>query len=89
LFTGRNHQIRVHTAEIGHPVVGDEYYGPFGAIRATSPPCPDEDGEILQEQRHALHAASLSFMHPILRTWMSFESAPPVDFWNLAPDSPA
>ena len=89
LFTGRNHQIRVHAAEIGHPVVGDEYYGPFGTIRATSPPCPDEDGETPQEQRHALHAASLSFMHPILRTWMSFDSAPPVDFWNLAPDSSA
>jgi 23S rRNA pseudouridine1911/1915/1917 synthase len=33
--TGRNHQIRLHMAEIGHPVVGDEFYGPFGAIKLS------------------------------------------------------
>jgi 23S rRNA pseudouridine1911/1915/1917 synthase len=33
--TGRNHQIRLHMAAIGHPVVGDEFYGPFGAIKLT------------------------------------------------------
>jgi 23S rRNA pseudouridine1911/1915/1917 synthase len=33
--TGRNHQIRLHFAEIGHPLVGDEFYGPFGAIKLS------------------------------------------------------
>lgn len=78
LFTGRNHQIRVHLSEIGHPVLGDEFYGAFGSIRNTADCDPEES-----RQRHALHAASLSFMHPILRTWMKFETNPPDDFWNI------
>ncbi len=81
LFTGRNHQIRVHLSHIGHPVVGDEYYAPFGAIRQA----PRFDGEEPTEARHALHAASLGFFHPILRAWMQFRTAPPQDFWALSP----
>ncbi|MEZ6060074.1 MAG: RluA family pseudouridine synthase [Planctomycetaceae bacterium] len=80
LYTGRNHQIRVHLAEIGHPVVGDEYYGPFGSIRKT-PQC--DDGEPA-ECRHALHAARLGFLHPILNEWLEFRCEPPEDFWELA-----
>lgn len=82
LFTGRNHQIRVHLSHIGHPIVGDEYYAPFGAIRQA----PRFDGEEPTEARHALHAASLGFFHPILRVWMQFRTAPPQDFWALSPD---
>jgi 23S rRNA pseudouridine1911/1915/1917 synthase len=79
LFTGRNHQIRVHLSEIGHPILGDEFYGAFGSLRSTAEYDPEES-----RQRHALHAASLSFMHPILRSWMKFETSPPDDFWNTA-----
>ena len=77
LFTGRNHQIRVHLAEIGFPVAGDEYYGPHGTIRKS----PRFEGDEPIEIRHALHAASLGFLHPILREWMEFKTLPPADFW--------
>ena len=48
--TGRSHQLRVHLAEIGHPILGDEFYAYAEALAAAP--------------RLALHAASLSFMHP-------------------------
>lgn len=79
LFTGRNHQIRVHLSHIGHPVLGDEYYGPHGTIRKS----PRFDGSEPTENRHALHAASLGFLHPILREWLQFRTNPPDDFWAL------
>jgi 23S rRNA pseudouridine1911/1915/1917 synthase len=82
LFTGRNHQIRVHLSHIGYPIVGDEYYGPHGSIRQA----PRFEGEEPTEERHALHAASLSFLHPILREWMTFRTTPPADFWALCHD---
>ncbi len=80
LFTGRNHQIRVHLSHIGHPILGDEYYGPHGTIKQA----PRFDGDDPTEERHALHAASLGFFHPILREWMQFRTSPPPDFWALA-----
>lgn len=83
LFTGRNHQIRVHLSHIGYPIVGDEYYGPFGTIRQA----PRFEGEEPTEARHALHAASLGFLHPMLREWMQFRTVPPADFWALVSNS--
>lgn len=80
LHTGRNHQIRVHLAEVGHPVLGDEYYGACGTIRSA----PRFDGEEPTTQRHALHASRLSFQHPIFGTTVEFTSQPPADFWELA-----
>jgi 23S rRNA pseudouridine1911/1915/1917 synthase len=80
LFSGRNHQIRVHLSHIGHPILGDEYYGPHGTIKQA----PRFDGDDPTEERHALHAASLGFFHPILREWMQFRTSPPIDFWALA-----
>ncbi len=80
LFTGRNHQIRVHLSQLGHPVLGDEYYGPYGTIRKA----PRFDGDEPTEDRHSLHAASIGFLHPILRTWMQFRTNPPTDFWAVA-----
>ena len=80
LFTGRTHQIRVHLSHIGHPILGDEYYGPHGTIKQA----PRFDGDDPTEERHALHAASLGFFHPILREWMQFRTSPPADFWALA-----
>ena len=80
LHTGRNHQIRVHLAEIGHPVLGDEYYGSGGIIQNASRPAGDEPTPL----RHALHASRLGFQHPVLQHPVEFTSAPPADFWQLA-----
>ncbi len=67
LDTGRTHQIRVHLASIGHPVIGDKIYG-------TSPiPFP----------RQALHAAYLCFRHPITGKKMEFRSELPRDLKKL------
>jgi 23S rRNA pseudouridine1911/1915/1917 synthase len=54
LFTGRTHQIRVHLASIGHPVVGDDTYGGGGGRKLVN----------LPPKRHFLHAAWLMFKHP-------------------------
>lgn len=81
LYTGRNHQIRVHLATIGHPVLGDEYYAAGGIVRHA----PRLDGESPTDQRHALHASQLKFRHPILQADMGFQSEPPTGFWSLAP----
>jgi 23S rRNA pseudouridine1911/1915/1917 synthase len=55
LFTGRTHQIRVHLASIGHPVVGDDTYGGGGGRKLVG----------LPPRRHFLHAAWLVFRHPV------------------------
>jgi len=55
LFTGRTHQIRVHLASIGHPVVGDDTYGGGGGRKLVG----------LPPRRHFLHAAWLIFRHPV------------------------
>ncbi len=77
--TGRNHQIRVHLADIGHPVAGDAFYGPGGTIRdARGGPDPVSIG------RHALHAARLEFQHPILKIPVRVSSPVPESFWEAA-----
>ena len=69
LETGRTHQIRVHCAAIGHPVVGDPVYG-AGKPR-------------LGVRRQMLHAARLSFAHPVTGKQLDFESPWPDDFASL------
>ncbi len=73
LETGRTHQIRVHLAEHGHPVLGDPLYG-------KSIGDPELRRVATELGRQALHAAVLSFAHPITGEAMRFESAPPEDF---------
>ena len=137
--TGRHHQIRIHFAEIGHPLLADEFYGAFGEIKdgtplyapdvteADSAPLSVSDGDdalwdrlsageirlklrqagnesraklaasnadeddndepaesdycdpLLPLRRHALHAATLSFTHPVSNMPMSFDAPLPPD----------
>jgi 23S rRNA pseudouridine1911/1915/1917 synthase len=67
LHTGRTHQIRVHLANMGFPLVSDSLYGGKFSLEIS---------------RQALHARSLSFHHPITDSLMTFEAELPIDFMN-------
>ncbi len=82
LETGRTHQIRVHLAEIGHPVLGDPLYGK-GFRTKTSRLSPPARAEVEALGRQALHAASLGFVHPITGEELFFESPLPADLTAL------
>jgi 23S rRNA pseudouridine1911/1915/1917 synthase len=76
LETGRTHQVRVHMASIGHPLVGDPVYG-----RGKS-----AHRKLLNQldfKRQALHAAHLGFVHPVTKGRLSFDSALPSDMQEL------
>jgi 23S rRNA pseudouridine1911/1915/1917 synthase len=82
LHSGRTHQIRVHVAHIGHPVVGDPVYGSGGARRISGAARQQADRLESITPRQALHAAYLSFRHPASGAGMEFTSEWPAD---LAP----
>lgn len=69
LHSGRTHQIRVHLASVGHPVVGDDTYGGGGGRRLSA----------LSPRRHFLHAAWLRFRHPVTGQVIDLHSALPDD----------
>jgi 23S rRNA pseudouridine1911/1915/1917 synthase len=69
LHTGRTHQIRVHLASVGHPVVGDDMYGGGGGRRLVE----------LPQHRHFLHAAWLIFPHPVTGESVELRSPLPTE----------
>ena len=69
-FTGRTHQIRVHLAHLGHPLLGDDLYG----------------GSLTRIKRQALHAARLRFRHPLTNEMIDVRSPLPSDMEQIVSD---
>lgn len=67
LHTGRTHQIRVHVSQLGYPLAGDDLYG----------------GHLDYIQRQALHAARVSFYHPMTNKWLDLSADMPQDMKDL------
>ena len=67
LHTGRTHQIRVHLSQLGYPLAGDDLYG----------------GHLDYIQRQALHAARVSFHHPMTNEWLELSADMPQDMKDL------
>ena len=70
--TGRRHQLRIHMAALGHPVLGDSDHG--------------KEGEIFQGKGLFLHAHTLSFEHPVTGERMTIKAIPPKKYVKLFPD---
>ena len=82
LETGRTHQIRVHLASIGHPLLGDSVYGSGFKTKASLVP-PSAKAVLETLDRQALHAHMLAIAHPVTGEFMSFRSELPADLAAL------
>jgi 23S rRNA pseudouridine1911/1915/1917 synthase len=86
--TGRQHQLRVHLSELGHPIVGDKLYGP--EREAPFLETIDNGGKLtaalierLGHPRHALHAFSLTLSHPVTKSPLTLTAKPSPDLVSL------
>ena len=79
LYSGRPHQIRIHLASIGHPLVGDPLYGLTGQRLENLPGLPGDGG-------YLLHAQFLKFEHPITGEQITLEAALPAGFSPVPKD---
>ena len=77
IATGRPHQIRIHLAYAGHPLVGDALYGTGGSPLAVRPGLPGDGG-------YLLHAAGLRFVHPLLNEPFQLSARPPQELCTEA-----
>ena len=83
--TGRTHQIRVHLADAGHPIAGDDKYGDFDLNKALQ----KSNAMTPSLKRMFLHAASLKFNHPKLRKVVHLQAALPPELQQFLPLQPA
>jgi 23S rRNA pseudouridine1911/1915/1917 synthase len=87
LETGRQHQIRLHLASLGAPIVGDKLYGPdeTAFARGADGALTSDDIALLELPRHALHSSRLALPHPITGAPLVLQAPLPADiadFWN-------
>ena len=85
LETGRQHQIRLHLASLGAPVVGDKLYGPDerAFARGADGELTADDAAMLELPRHALHAARLALAHPITGAPLTVDAPLPDDMRDV------